>query len=155
MTMSQNSHMFWSTSAPMLDSSNQQAADTLILNQAQSLIKKSLRMIAKSKLNNNYQILDNSKLVLNYFFLSYFLIAQSVGQGTVAPTHYTILVNSTGLSTDRIQILTYKMCHLYFNWSGTVRIPAVSQYAKKLAFLTGQSLHKPVHEDLRNTLYFL
>jgi len=93
--------------------------------------------------------------VTSYDRKDFFLIAQSVGQGTVAPTHYTILVNTTGLSTDRIQMLTYKMCHLYFNWSGTVRIPAVSQYAKKLAFLTGQSIHKPVHEDLRNTLYFL
>lgn len=64
MTMSQNSHMFWSTSAPMLDSSNQWATDTLILNQAQSSIKRSLRTIAKSKLNNNYQTSDNLKLIL-------------------------------------------------------------------------------------------
>lgn len=92
---------------------------------------------------------------LPFSSFSFFLVAQNVGQGTVTPTHYTILVNSTGLSTDRIQILTFKMCHLYFNWSGTVRIPAVSQYAKKLAFMTNQSLQRAVHEDLRETLYFL
>lgn len=108
-------------------------------------------MIVKSEFKTFYHF----KTLTNIFFPSFFLIAQSVGQGTVAPTHYTILVNSTGLSTDRLQLLTFKMCHLYFNWGGTVRIPAVSQYAKKLAFLTGQSLQKPVHENLRNTLYFL
>lgn len=85
----------------------------------------------------------------------FYLVSQNVGQGTVAPTYYNILHNSVNLSTDKLQILTYKMCHLYYNWGGTTRLPCVSQNAKKLAFLTSQSLQQPVHENLKKTLYFL
>lgn len=83
------------------------------------------------------------------------MVSQHVGQGTVAPTSYNIIYNNSQLNKDKLQILTYKMTHLYYNWSGTTRIPAVSQYAKKLAFLTSQSLQTPVHENLVRTLYFL
>lgn len=47
----------------------------------------------------------------------YYLISQHVGQGTVAPTYYHVLYNSTGLNNDRLQMLSFKMCHLYYNWS--------------------------------------
>lgn len=39
----------------------------------------------------------------------FYLVSQHVGQGTVAPTYYNIITNNTGLSTDKIQILTFKM----------------------------------------------
>ena len=42
---------------------------------------------------------------------------------------------------DHLQKLTYKLCHLYYNWPRTVRVPAPCQYAHKLAFLVGESLH--------------
>jgi aubergine len=82
-------------------------------------------------------------------------VSQHVGQGTVAPTSYNIIHNSSQLNKDKLEILTYKFTHLYYNWSGTTRIPAVSQYAKKLAFLTSQSLSTSVHDNLVRTLYFL
>ena len=40
------------------------------------------------------------------------------------------------------QKLTYKLCHLYYNWPGTVRVPMVCQYAHKLAYLVGTSIHR-------------
>jgi aubergine-like protein len=51
----------------------------------------------------------------------FYLISQSVRQGTVSPTSYNIIHDSFGLTSDRLQILTYKMCHLYYNWSGPTR----------------------------------
>lgn len=85
----------------------------------------------------------------------FFLVSQHVGQGTVTPTAYNVIHNNSGLNKDKLEILTYKFTHLYYNWSGTTRIPAVCQYAKKLAFLTSQSLQSPVHEGLERSLYFL
>ena len=32
-----------------------------------------------------------------------------------------------------MQALTYKLTHLYYNWPGTVRVPAVCQYAHKVS----------------------
>jgi aubergine-like protein len=85
----------------------------------------------------------------------FYLISQSVRQGTVTPTHYNICHDTTGLKPDHFQRLTYKMCHLYYNWPGTIRVPAPCQYAHKLAFLVGQSLHKDPAPELADKLYFL
>lgn len=79
-----------------------------------------------------------------------------------------------------IQKLSYKMTHLYYNWNGTVRVPAPCQvsiiseyseertreyfetililcfqYAHKLAYLVGEHMHAPATENLRNVLFFL
>jgi len=85
----------------------------------------------------------------------FFIVAQSVREGTVTPTHYHVIVDDTGLRPDHMQTLTFKMCHLYYNWPGTIRVPAPCQYAHKIAFLVGQSIHTDPAEDLREKLYFL
>lgn len=85
----------------------------------------------------------------------FYLISQSVRQGTVSPTSYYVIYDTLGINADKVQILTYKMCHLYYNWSGTTRVPAVVQYAKKLAFFVGQYLHHAPSNALEKQLYFL
>nr|AGH30329.1 aubergine [Nilaparvata lugens] len=85
----------------------------------------------------------------------FFLIPQLVRQGTVSPAGYNVIYDKSGLSADHMQRITYKLCHLYFNWSGTVRVPAPCQYAHKLAFLCSQNLHGIPNEDLSDLLYFL
>lgn len=85
----------------------------------------------------------------------FFLVSQSVRQGTVSPTSYNVIYDNMGLNPDRMQILTYKMTHLYYNWSGTLRVPAVCQYAHKLAFLVAESIHRAPNNVLENQLYFL
>jgi len=85
----------------------------------------------------------------------FFLISQSVRQGTVNPTSYNVIMDESGFSPDQLQRLSYKLTHLYYNWPGTVRVPAPCQYAHKLAFLTGTSLHEEPSEHLSDLLYFL
>ncbi|XP_053610721.1 piwi-like protein Ago3 [Plodia interpunctella] len=85
-----------------------------------------------------------------------FLIAsQKVEQGTVTPTHYIVVHDSSGMSPDQCQRLTYKLCHLYYNWPGAVRVPAPCQYAHRLAQLVGQSIHHQPSEALADKLFFL
>jgi aubergine-like protein len=85
----------------------------------------------------------------------FYLVSQLSRQGTVSPTYYNIVTENIGLNADRLQILTYKQCHLYYNWSGTTRVPAVCQYAHKLAFLVGQFIHQSPSNLLDKSLYFL
>jgi len=91
----------------------------------------------------------------------FFLVSQSVNQGTVNPTSYNVLCcepagkDNSVLPAEHIQQLTYKLTHLYFNWPGTVRVPAPVQYAHKLAFLVGTSLHTPPSSKLDELLYYL
>ena len=139
----------------------------------------------------------------------FFLVSQSVRQGTVNPTSYNVIIDGSGLKPEHIQKLTYKvsmlcmkenlknwsislltfwseqvcsvltnyrqlvwslvnvslfscvikyyfqLTHLYYNWPGTVRVPAPCQYAHKLAFLVGESLHMEPGSKLEDTLYYL
>jgi len=85
----------------------------------------------------------------------FFLVSQSVRQGTVNPTSYNVIKDNSGLKPGHLQKLTYKLTHLYYNWPGTVRVPAPCQYAHKLAFLVGESLHQQPSEKLEDTLFYL
>ncbi|XP_037960423.1 protein aubergine-like isoform X2 [Teleopsis dalmanni] len=85
----------------------------------------------------------------------FFIVSQSVRQGTVSPTSYNVIYDTMGLTPDRIQMLTYKMTHMYYNYTGTCRVPAVCQYAHKLAYLVAESIHCPPSQLHEKNLYFL
>jgi len=85
----------------------------------------------------------------------FYLVSQSVRQGTVNPTSYNIIENQTQMQPEHFQRLTYKLTHLYYNWPGTVRVPNVCQYAHKLAFLVGTSIHRKPNAELDDLLYYL
>ena len=53
-----------------------------------------------------------------YFSDDFFLISQTVNQGTVGPTHYVVVHDKiTALQNkQRLYSITYKLCHLYYNW---------------------------------------
>jgi aubergine-like protein len=46
----------------------------------------------------------------------FFLISQSVRQGTVAPTMFNIIKDDTNWKPHHHQQLAYKLTHLYYNW---------------------------------------
>ncbi|XP_038222567.1 piwi-like protein Ago3 [Zerene cesonia] len=85
----------------------------------------------------------------------FLIVSQKVNQGTVTPTHYVVVHDDSPMSPDQCQRLTYKMCHLYYNWPGTVRVPAPCQYAHRLAYLVGQSIHDTPSDALSDKLFFL
>lgn len=85
----------------------------------------------------------------------FFLVSQNVTQGTCTPTHYHVIYDDTGLTQDVIWQLTYNQCFNYFNWNGSVKVPAPLQYADKLAYLIGHYVHATPHESLDDLLYFL
>ncbi|XP_044298186.1 piwi-like protein 4 [Varanus komodoensis] len=85
----------------------------------------------------------------------FFLISQVARQVTVNPTYYNVIYDDSGLKPDHMQRLTYKMCHLYYNWPGLIRVPAPCQYASKLTFLVGQSIHHEPSLELVDKLFYL
>ncbi|KAM6191329.1 piwi-like protein 2 [Sarcoramphus papa] len=85
----------------------------------------------------------------------FFLLAHHSRQGCSIPTRYVCVLNTANLSCEHLQRLTFKLCHLYWNWPGTVRVPAPCKYAHKLAFLSGQVLHHEPSAQLCDKLFFL
>ncbi|KAJ6648719.1 Protein argonaute-3 [Pseudolycoriella hygida] len=98
-------------------------------------------------------IIDHT--ITRRFLYDFFLVPQNVRQGTVSPTHYIVLHDDNNFSPDVLQRLSFKMCFMYYNWPGTVRVPACCQYAHKLAFLVGQSVKKQPADILSTKLYYL
>ncbi|KAL4660173.1 piwi-like protein 2 [Arapaima gigas] len=88
-------------------------------------------------------------------WVDFYLLTHHTRQGRSLPTHYVCVYNTASLTPDHLQRLTFKMCHLYWNWSGTIRVPAPCKYAHKLAFLSGQYLHSDPAVQLRDKLFFL
>ncbi|ELV13541.1 Piwi-like protein 4 [Tupaia chinensis] len=85
----------------------------------------------------------------------FYLISQMAHRGTVNPTYYNVIYDDNGLKPDHMQRLTFKLCHLYYNWPGLISVPAPCQYAHKLTFLVAQSIHKEPSLQLANSLFYL
>lgn len=114
-------------------------------------------------------ILDHT--VTRRYLYDFYLVPQSVRQGTVNPTHYigklylgikgnfnnffTVLHDTCKLKPDHVQRLCYKLCHLYYNWPGTIRVPAPCQYAHKLAGMVGQHVKTLPAPELADKLWYL
>ncbi len=54
-------------------------------------------------------------------------MSQKVGQGTVSPTHFVVVSGAETVPPDAMQRLSYMLTHMYYNWPGTVRVPAPCQ----------------------------
>jgi aubergine-like protein len=91
----------------------------------------------------------------------FYLISQKANQGTASPSHFFILVNDLEDEQDskgKIQLLCYKMCYLYFNWVGSIKVPAPIQYAHKLSNLIGDKFGTLVPHPVygkKKSLYFI
>uniref|UniRef100_A0A8C5K1N6 Piwi-like RNA-mediated gene silencing 2 n=1 Tax=Jaculus jaculus TaxID=51337 RepID=A0A8C5K1N6_JACJA len=109
---------------------------------------------------NNHFMTPNPGTVVDHTITScewvdFYLLAHHVRQGCGIPTHYICVLNTANLSPDHMQRLTFKLCHMYWNWPGTIRVPAPCKYAHKLAFLSGQILHHEPAIQLCENLFFL
>ena len=80
--------------------------------------------------------------VTRFKYKDFFLVPQSVNQGTVTPTHFIVLKENPtaeGLDATAIQKLAYKLTHMYYNWPGTVRgkngiVSTISEASYQLLF---------------------
>ena len=78
----------------------------------------------------------NSSIVSKDY--DFYLISQGGGIGTVKPGFYKVIYSSSKMEEGVLQELLYTQCFNYMNWSGSVKVPACLQYAKKLSTFMGQ-----------------
>ncbi|KAF4533261.1 Argonaute-3 [Ephemera danica] len=89
------------------------------------------------------------------FMYDFILVSQFAHHGTVNPTHYLVLYDNSQLKPDYLQRFTFKLCHMYFNWMGIIRVPAPCQYAHRLAAHAGLHLKTGFHPVLAERLFYL
>lgn len=88
-------------------------------------------------------------------FYNFFMFSQNTVAGTSTPTQYCVVFDESQIKPETLQLLTYRICHMYYNWTGGIRVPAPCQYAHKLAFLIGKHTKNEPHKNLSSTYYFL
>ncbi|RDD37815.1 Protein argonaute-3 [Trichoplax sp. H2] len=62
-------------------------------------------------------------------------------QGTSRPTHYVVLHDDIKIPADRLQRLTYALCHMFTRCTTVVSLPAPTYYAHLLAYRFRQILN--------------
>ncbi len=70
----------------------------------------------------------------------FYMISAKSSQGLASTIHYQIIYDDKKIKENDFQLLMYKLCFLYYNWTGSIKVPAPCQYAKKLASLLGDKL---------------
>lgn len=99
----------------------------------------------------------------------FYLLAQKTFRGLASPTNFYILANDftqelkIPIETvkERVAKLAYKLCYLYYNTSGSIKVPAPIHYAQKLTTVieTGSAPNEKIvpHSFLSQiaSLYFI
>lgn len=63
----------------------------------------------------------------------FFLIPHKATVATALPVHYKVVHNTTGFKKTDLETLTYHLCYNYFNFAGSIKVPAACMYAHKVA----------------------
>jgi len=82
----------------------------------------------------------------------FFLVSQKASKGCIVPTHYHCIQNNSDVSIAFLEQLTFSLCFYYFNWPGSIKVPAPCHYAHRLAKYCSEVNSKPT---LNRGLYFL
>jgi aubergine-like protein len=136
--------------SPGLVKSQSQKEITLILNKVRNIkityvsINKKNTVKVFHNTNNTLNNIPPGTLVDNEITntenFEFFLVSQKTTQGLAQATQYTVMYDTYNVSSKDIHSLIYKLCYLYYNWTGGIKSPAPCQYAKKLAMLVGDKL---------------
>ena len=87
----------------------------------------------------------------------FYLISHFANQGMSAPSLYRTVYAShpESFPLEELARLAYKLCHMYYNWSGAIKVPAPCMMAHKIAFLVGQCVHGAVDVGIRLSPFYL
>lgn len=88
--------------------------------------------IQGSDIKNAYPgtLISSCVVSKNYDF---FIVSQQSTRGSVVPNHYKVIFNTCKFEEGHLQELIFSQCFNYSNWTGSIKIPAILQYAKKCA----------------------
>jgi aubergine-like protein len=106
----------------------------------------------KSVLNAPPGTIIDSKVTSSEFNDFYLIPAKST-QGVASSIHYQIIYDDSKMQEKDYHSLMYKLCYLYYNWTGSVKVPAPVQYARKLATLLGDKLSEKKSVYLPNSRF--
>ena len=89
----------------------------------------------------------------NYDF---YVVSQNSNRGSIVPNHYKVVYTDSKLEEGVLQELIFSQCFNYVNWTGSIKVPGILQYAAKCARFNSEVLeNEQLCEELQNKLYFV
>lgn len=85
----------------------------------------------------------------------FYMIPHHASIATARPVHYIVAKNDAGLSKRVIEQFTYGQCYSYFNFGGSIKVPASVMYAHKIAKYCHDLNITAIPESLQTNLHFL
>jgi aubergine-like protein len=82
-------------------------------------------------------------------------VAHRATIATARPVHYDVCFNKSSLSREQIEELTYHLAHSYFNYIGSIKVPASCMYAHKLANYLIENEIQHANDSLSLLLHYL
>jgi aubergine-like protein len=77
------------------------------------------RLFTMNKCNPNAGTIVDDVITMPERY-DFYLISTSEKQSTVSPTYYNVAKSNLQTPPSRIQELTFRLCHLYYNWNGNI-----------------------------------
>ena len=84
----------------------------------------------------------------------FYLVPHKATVATALPVHYNVRKNTTKLSNEEVEQLTYHLCYNYYNFMGSIKVPAAVMYAHKIANYANDLQIIP-SDKLKNNLHYL
>lgn len=85
----------------------------------------------------------------------FYISGKSSRNGSSTPTLFNVIHDNVALQPDKMQLLTYRLMFMNFNYSGIWHIPGPLQLARKLVKLAAEGIHCELNPQLGSTLYYL
>lgn len=98
---------------------------------------------------------------MNNELRDFYMISQKCSNGIAQATHYYVAYDDSAADPYMIYNLVNKLSYMYYNWTGSIRVPSPCQYVKKLTQLVGEKLSDkqnvlvPNEQRHAQTLYYL
>jgi hypothetical protein len=84
----------------------------------------------------------------------FYMIAHRATIATALPVHYNVVSNRTSMTKEQIEQFTYHLCYNFFNFMGSIKVPAAVMYAHKIANYA-QDIAVIPNEGLADKLHYL
>jgi aubergine-like protein len=98
-------------------------------------------------------LISEDLVSLNYDF---YIVSQQSNRGTAVPNNYKVVFSNSKMEEGVIQEVAFAQCFNYVNWTGSIKVPAILQYAKKCSTFNSEVMEKKfVPSSLQTRLYFV
>lgn len=71
--------------------------------------------------------LISETIVSKYY--DFYMVSQGSNRGASVPNHYKVIYTDSKVEEGLLQELIYGQCFNYVNWTGSIKVPGILQYA--------------------------